>query len=70
MSGHVTFLPHASELIDLINDTKLDDIAEQHGVSRQAVHKRLDLYCKKTYGFGIREYRKKVREATKAAQHH
>jgi predicted transcriptional regulator len=60
MSGHVTFLPPASELIDLIETTKYKDIADQHGVTPQAVHKRLDLYCRKRYGMSIRQYREQV----------
>jgi hypothetical protein len=61
MAGYRTLLPPAEELITEINRSTLDQIGDQYGTSRQAVHKRLDKFCKATYGFGIKEYRERVR---------
>ncbi len=57
MRGHKPILPHASELLPLIKSRKLGDIGEQHGVTRQAVWLRLDTYCRRQFGMGIKEYR-------------
>jgi hypothetical protein len=57
MRGHAPILPPGEELLPLIGTRTYDDIGEQHGVSRQAVFLRVDTYCRKRFGMGIKEYR-------------
>jgi biotin operon repressor len=61
MSGTRALLPPAEELLQKIDKITLDKIGDQYGTSRQAVHKSLDQYCRKTFGFGIKEYRARAR---------
>jgi biotin operon repressor len=60
MAGYRTYLPPASELIKEIDRTTLDKIGDQYGVTRQAVHKRLDKWCLQEHGMTLREYRKRL----------
>jgi hypothetical protein len=61
MRGHPPVLPEASKLLPLVGTTTYDKIGAQYGVTRQAVSQRLDTYCQKQFGFGIKEYRKKLK---------
>ncbi len=57
MRGHAPILPTGDKLLPMIKTRKLDDIGAQYLVSRQAVWERIDTYCRKTFGMGLKEYR-------------
>lgn len=65
MTRYDTYLPTAPELIDMYGDGTggtQEKIGKQYGVSRQAVHKRMDKWTRETYGVGFKEYRKLKKE--------